>query len=236
MGVVFAVNITTMQEPIRDIIYLSPSQALPTYLTQLRGVRWRWAQSPEKLKQLINIQQGEICVIVRSDFLNLRTVQAFMSWTQLKAKMSFIFIAQTFENSVYQLGLGNSTALFLRESEGSSITGIVTRRLNGLMAKSRKSERQPVQAAVMLKKSVIAEQSPTGAGVQFLREGSMKDFSQGGAQIEVTQGLVHVKDFVSLMYQDQRGKWVSIESQVRWIASSVTGQQIIGVQFLAVSA
>lgn len=175
-------------------------------------------------------------MIVRSDFLNLRTVQAFMSWTQLQSKMSFIFIAQTIENSVYQMGLGNSRVLFLRESEGSAITGIVTRCLNGLGAKSRKSERQVVQASVMLKKSMVAEQSPTGGGVQFLREGSMIDFSQGGAQIEVTQGLVCVKDFVSLMYQDQRGKWVSIESQVRWVASSVTGQQIVGVQFLAVSA
>ncbi|MDG0817420.1 PilZ domain-containing protein [Bdellovibrio svalbardensis] len=175
-------------------------------------------------------------MIVRSDFLSPRTVQAFISWTQLKVKMSFIFIAQTIENSVYQLGLGSSTVLFLRESEGAAITGIVTRCLNGQGMKSRKSERQPVQSPVMLKKSMVAEQSPTGGGVQFLREGSMTDFSQGGAQIEVTQGLVRVKDFVSLMYQDQCGKWVSVESQVRWIAASVTGQQIIGVQFLAVSA
>lgn len=225
-----------MQESIRDIIYLSPSQSLPDYLTQLRGVRWRWAQSTEKLKQLLNSQQGEICVIVRSEFLNIRTVQAFLSWAQLKGRMSFIFIAQTIENSVYQEGLGNSRVLFLRESEGTRITELVHRCLNGLGVKSRKAERLPVQSPIMLKKSMMAIQSPTGAGVQFLREGSMKDFSQGGAQIEISTASVSVKDFVSLMYQDQQGKWVSIESQVRWVASSVAGNQIIGVQFLAVNA
>lgn len=227
-----------MREPIRDIIYLSSSQALPAYLTQLRGVRWRWAQSPEMLKKLISTQEGEVCVIIRSDVLSPRIAQAFISWAQLKvkARMSFIFIAQTIEKAVYQINLEGSSALFLTESEGFGITETVTRCLNGIIAKSRRSERKPVQATVMLKKSVVAEKSPTGGGVQFLREGAMKDFSQGGAQIEINLGLVNVKDFISLMYQDQKGKWVSIEAQVRWIAASITGGQTFGVQFLAVSA
>ena len=205
-------------------------------MTQLRGVRWRWAQSTEKLKQVLNTQQGETCVIVRSEFLNIRIVQAFLSWAQLKGRMSFIFIAQTIENSVYQLGFGNSRVLFVHESEGSRITELVHRCLSGLGVKSRKAERLPVQSPIMLKKSMMAIQSPTGVGVQFLSEGAMKDFSQGGAQIEISTASVSVKDFVSLMYQDQQGKWVSIDSQVRWISSSVAVNQIIGVQFLAVNA
>ncbi|QDK39700.1 PilZ domain-containing protein [Bdellovibrio sp. NC01] len=225
-----------MQDSIRDIIYLSPIQTLPNYLRELRGVRWRWVQTPEQMKQLIQFQQGDICVIVRSEFLNQRTAQAFLTWTQLKTRLSLIFIAQTIENAVYQLGLSDSRVLFLRESESEQIAGIVTRRLQGLGVKSRKAERHAVQAEVMLKKSSYSATSPTGGGVQFLREGAMKDFSNGGALIEISEGLLHAKDFVSLMYKDQRGKWVSIESQVRWIASTVTGQQIIGVQFLAVSA
>lgn len=174
-------------------------------------------------------------MVVRSESLSLRTVQAFLSWMQMTCQLSFIFIAQTIENSVFHLSKQDLKILFLRESEGRAISSILTHCLNGGLLKSRKQERIPVQAAVMLKKSSVSAQSPTGAGVQFLREGAMNDFSQGGAQIEIPYGPLALKDFVSLMYKDQSGKWVSVESQVRWTASSPGGQQIIGVQFLAVS-
>ncbi len=224
------------KKPVQELIYLSSSQKLPPYLQGVEGVRWHFSRNTEELKRYLMFQQGEVCVVVRSDFLSLRTVQAFTSWLQFNAKLSFIFIVQTIESAAYQMSLMSPKMLFLFESEGARIGNLVTRRLMGVPVKSRKQERVPVQSQVMLKKSVVAETSPTGGGVQFLREGLMNDFSKGGAQVSLGQSGVRVKDFVSLMYQNRHGRWVSVESQVRWVVSTTSGEQIIGVQFLAVSA
>lgn len=159
-----------------------------------------------------------------------------MGWMQLNVKLSFIFIAQTVEKSVYQMIFSNSKILVLFESESLRIADLVTRRLMGLQVISRRQERKAVQAPVMVKKSVVAEESPTGRGLQFLKEGQMNDFSKGGAQVSLLGGKVQLKDFLSVMYQNRHGQWVAVESQVRWVVSKETGEQLIGVQFLAVSA
>lgn len=224
------------KEPLKDLIYLSSSQILPFYLQRLRGVRWYRAQGPSDLKEVLKSQQGEVHVIVRSDYLSLRAVQAFLSWGQVKVKASFIFIAQTIEKSVHQVALSHPHVLILRESERAQIGALVTRRLFGQKVQSRRQERMVVQAQVMLKKSIATEQSPTGAWVQYLQEGFMVDFSEGGAQITLGREVVQKKDFLNLMYKNQQGVWVSIETQVRWVSNSAAGAQIIGVQFLAMSA
>lgn len=175
-------------------------------------------------------------MIIRTENLSLRAVQAFLSWSHSQVKASFIFIAQHIENSVHQLVLNRPEVLLVRESERERIEEIVTRRLNGEAVKSRKQDRMSVSSPVMLKKSVMADSSPTGEWVQFLREGHMLDFSQGGAQITMGSEPIRRKDYISLMYKNQHGVWVSVESQVRWVSSSPEGEQIIGVQFLAVSA
>ncbi|WII71911.1 PilZ domain-containing protein [Bdellovibrio sp. 22V] len=175
-------------------------------------------------------------MVVRADFISRRTVQAFLGWAKVHANTCFIFIAQTIESAAYQLSLSSAKVLFFHESEGERIGSLLARRIQGETVRSRRQERMAVQSQVMLKKSVMTKDSPTGAGVQFLREGHMKDFSQGGAQISLGQGGVRVRDFISLMYQNRHGQWVSVESQVRWVVSTSLGEQIIGVQFLAVSA
>ncbi|ASD64018.1 PilZ domain-containing protein [Bdellovibrio bacteriovorus] len=223
-------------ERFKDLIYLSSSQHLPLYLQRLRGVRWYRSRSAAELKETLQSSKGDLHVIIRTENLSLRAVQAFLSWSHSQVKASFIFIAQHIENSVHQLILNRPDILVLRESERERIEQLVTRRLNGESLKSRKQDRMIVSSPVMLKKSVMAESSPTGAWVQFLREGHMVDFSQGGAQISLGQEPVQKKDFISLMYKNQHGVWVSVESQVRWVACSPEGEQIIGVQFLAVSA
>lgn len=75
-----------------------------------------------------------------------------------------------------------------------------------------------------------------GELIQFLRDGQMQDFSRGGALIALKEKGVQEKDLVSLIYKNRHGQWVSVESQVRWVVSTAQGEQIIGVQFLAVSA
>ncbi len=109
------------------------------------------------------------------------------------------------------------------------------RRIRWGFMESRRQERFSIQSAVMLKKSVVSDSSPTGEGVQFLKEGVMVDFSEGGARITLKEESVHPKDFLSVMYKNRHGKWVSVESQVRWVRGFADGRQHIGVQFLAVT-
>ncbi|MFS4460246.1 PilZ domain-containing protein [Bdellovibrio sp. HCB2-146] len=219
----------------KDLIYLSSSQSLPSYLGNISGVRWHHMKSTEELKAFLQGRTGDVTVVVKTDQLNSRTIQAFLSWTQMKFRWSFIFIAQTIEKAAYQLTNMGHPILLIRESEGARITDIITRRILGGIVKSRRQERLHVASPVMIKKSAFMKNSPTGAAVQLLREGSMVDFSQGGAQVTVHQNGVKVKDFVSLMYRDKKGLWVSVESQVRWVRSLSEGIQVVGVQFLAVS-
>lgn len=235
LGVCFAMKSFMRNETLKDLIYLSSSHDLPLYLQNLRGVRWYRSQSVADLKEVIKSYQGEIHVVVRSDVLSLRAVQAFMSWGHARIKASFIFIAQSIEKSVHQMALNHPNILVVRESEGDKITSIIMRRIQGERLKSRKQERVPVQSVVMLKKSVTSDTSPTGEWVQFLKEGMMVDFSQGGAQITLDEESVQRKDFLSLMYKNQHGKWVSVESQVRWVQGYTDGRQVVGVQFLAMT-
>lgn len=223
---------------VKDVIYLSSSHEIPRDLRGLNGVRWHRAQSPQDLKDFFRNtpQQGETFVVVNTDFLSAKTVETFLVWTQLRARLCFIFIVQSIENAAFQMSLNSSNLLFLYQSEGPRVAQMIHRRILGGVVRSRKQERSQVQAEVMLKKSAIAPQSPTGRGVQFLKEGKMNDFSQGGAQILMAHTKVKAKDFVSLMYRNRHGAWVSVESQVRWVVSNTQGEQIIGVQFLAVSA
>lgn len=220
----------------RSLIFFSSKEELPSYLQKIRGTRWQLANSSEKLKQALKSQKGEAFLVVHASFLSKKTVQAFLAWRVPRLKISLIFIGQVIEKDVHQLLPTSSEALILFESEGERIGDLVTRRLMGRPVYNRKQERIDVHSQVMLKKSIVAEQSPTGSWVQFLGGGLMQNFSQGGAQIVLPRGEMRARDFISLMYQDCQGQWVSVESQVRWVVSSTEGKQIIGVQFLAVSA
>jgi hypothetical protein len=189
----------------------------------------------EELKSFLANKKEDVTVIIHSPKLSLRTAQAFLSWGQLKLRWSFIFVSQVIEKAAYQLTNQGHPILILNESEGEKISETLTRRILGGLVKSRRQERQHVESPVMMKKSAYSKNSPTGKLVQMLREGSMLDFSQGGAQITVQQGGVTVKDFISLMYRDAKGAWVSVESQVRWIRPTPDGEHLVGIQFLAVS-
>ncbi|MGZ3773353.1 MAG: PilZ domain-containing protein [Bdellovibrio sp.] len=221
---------------VKKVIYLGPSQGLPPYLQQVQGVLWHQFQDVVSLKQFLMSQNGDLSLVVQANFISLKLVKSFLGLQQANLKLTIIFIAQTIEIAAYQLSLSDSSILFLYESEGERLSNLVTLRIHRGQVKSRKHQRTPVQTQVMVKKSVFAENSPVGGMVQFLRDGEMRDFSPGGARVALKHARVREKDFISLMYQNHHGLWVSVESQVRWVVSTVQGEQIIGVQFLAVSA
>lgn len=209
---------------------------MPAYLQDIDSIRWHQARSSEELKQLLKIFRQQARVVVRSDFLSKKTLEAFLSWSRAGLEINFIFIAQTIENSAYQAGLEHPEVILIRESERKNIAQILERALEGKIVRTRRQERVSVQSQVILKKSALSSTSPTGAWVQMLREGSMHDFSAGGARISLEQGSLRSRDYISLMYKNDQGQWVSVESQVRWVVSTGRGTEIIGVQFLAVSA
>lgn len=219
----------------KNVIYLNSSQDLPAFLQGMQGIRWHFAKDPAEFRQLLGRIQGEVYVIVRAQFLGVRTVETLASWAQSHSRLSFIFIVQTVDKAAYQVALNEPHWLFVYESEGN-IAEVISRRISGATVKSRRQQRVEVKAPVMLKKSITTERSPTGGNVQVLKEGEMNDFSKGGAKISLEACGIRVKDFVSLMYRNKQGRWVSVESQVRWVVSTTSGQQIMGVQFLAVSA
>ncbi len=209
---------------------------IPSVLQGIQGIRWKYMTNLEDLRNHLHHPKGEVFVIIHLQELTARNLQTFMSWLRFKIRLNFIFIAEMVERACFNLYPLPSQTLVLFQSEGIRIKDAVMRKLMGLDVKSRKMERAPVRSKVMVKKSVMMEKSPTGQAVRFLREGLMQDFSKSGAQIRVVDSGIQEKDFVSLMYQNRHGHWVSVESQVRWAANTNQGYQILGVQFLALNA
>lgn len=224
------------KKPVQQLHYLSPRQQIPSVLKGLDGVKWTCISNLESLKNHLKSSTGEIFVIVQLQELTHRSLQAFVEWLKFKVKINFIFIVQSIESTCFKFYPLPSQILVLFESEGKRIQDAVMRKLVGLPVQSRKQERLPVQSQVMVKKSALTEESPTGKSVQFLREGQMQDFSKSGAMIQVEDTKLKAKDFVSLMYQNRHGHWVAVESQVRWVSELNNGNQVLGVQFLAVKA
>ncbi len=221
--------------PVKNVVYLNSNQDLPDYLQAVQGARWLFAKDPAEFRQLLARQAGELLVVVKTKFLAVRTVETLASWASSHPRLSFIFVVETVEKAAYQVALNQPSWLFVYEQEGR-VAEAITRRILGLTVKSRRQQRVEVKAPIMLKKSMTVEHSPIGGNVQVLKEGEMNDFSKGGAKISLQSCGIKVKDFVSLMYRNKNGRWVSVESQVRWVVSTASGLQVMGVQFLAVSA
>lgn len=219
----------------KKLIYLGPSKNLPTYLQSVENVLWIQPQSLEELKSLPLKTKEQYFIVVHSKEVNVRTVQAFLSWSKFQPQLQIIFIGQKVEKATHQLALSNSQVLIVFESEGRRIADIVTRCINGLSVKSRKRERSPLRSLALVQGSSLGVGRLTKSQ-QAVMEGVMTDFSRGGAQISLQSAGLNPKEFVSVLYRDERGKWVSVESQVRWVLESAAGVQTVGVQFLAVSA
>ncbi len=189
----------------------------------------------EQLRSHLHHPKGEVFVVIHLPELTERNLLTFMSWLRFKIKLNFIFITEKVENACFSLYPLPPQMLVLFQSEGVRLKDAVMRKLIGLHVYSRRMERVPVHSSIMVKKSMMVEDSPAGQSVQFLREGMMQDFSKSGAQIRVADSCIQEKDSVSLMYQNRHGHWISVQSQVRWVADIGSGQQLLGVQFLAVN-
>lgn len=230
-----------------EVMYLSPQQQLPQNLKELSGIRWRWARTVEDLKNFINHvpavkAKDPIWIIVCTKFLTLMAIQSYSTWLQADRRLNVIFLSNAADPAVYKMNLSKQRMFLLKESEGASIEAYVsssfqnqkTQQVKPNIAR-RRQERFPVSSTVILKKIMVAR-GANDRGVQFLREAMMTDFSKNGAQLKVTKGIVSEKDFIILIFQDKQGKWLTVESQVRWMSPTLNEEQDVGVQFVSVSA
>jgi hypothetical protein len=222
-------------EKMMNVVYLSSGRSLPSEFKQISRVNWHCPCDKEKLIALFNILQGEIIIVVQSESLSSRTIQAFFLWIGFYSSLSFVFIAKNVEPKSFQITNGNPRILILEESEGVKIEKILTRRLRGEPAINRKRERLTANSFVILQKSKVMS-GPAQVGTEYLGSGRMVDFSRGGAQVILRRGSLHLRDFFQLVYRDVHGEWVTIESQVRWHRSQSADLARVGIQFIALSA
>lgn len=221
---------------LSELIYIHSSPALPTYLQGVHGYKLRHLSSVDDLKALSSRITHPTVVLVDLHECTVKQAEMLLRMNTANVNLNFIILAQVIDSSVYQLSLKYPPCMVLRHSEVAALPELLTLSQEGKTLYSRKQERHIIQAPVMVKKSAYVTESPTGSLIQALSEGKMIDFSAGGACIEIGRGQLKRKDFVSLMYLSDGGSWVSVESQLRWIRSESPLRQILGVQFLAVSA
>lgn len=216
------------------VIYLSMSP-FPEELRVVPGLSWSFVKTTDELQAALEVCEKEVFVVVRFSMLTVRALETFLKWGRLNLKAHFIFLVQTIEDRAQTDLRVNARIMVVVEGEANcSIAELVQKRIFGVSVEARRETRIAVTSPVIIKKSsLVAEDMP---GVQFLREGAMQDFSRGGARLRVLGGGVSKKDFVSVMYRDTNGSWVAVDSQVRWVRNLESGQQVVGVQFLAVNA
>lgn len=219
----------------QNIFYLSSKRSLPWELKQITGVRWHYLRDKESLVAKLKEFEGDIFVVIHSDYVNSRTIYAFLSWLGINSKLSFIFIAKNIEKNSYQLALASPRILILLESEGERLKEAVTRCLRGETVITRKRERFRANNSVILQNSQVMPGLAQNNS-DFLGSGQMLDFSRGGAQISVQMGTLRLKDYFILVYQDINGHSVAIEAQVRWLRAYGAEIERVGVQFIALSA
>lgn len=232
----------------REVFYLSSSLALPESLSHLENIEWRWVANEEVLKSfLVSLPIDKITdtvwVVVTSKFLTLNTLEIFLGMALLEKRLSFIFLTDNLQKTIKLERFEKNRIKILSESQSSSVGEIIfsdeiqaQEKTSMEQFDSRKYERSHVKSKIILKKQK-PEGEPLGRGeIQYLQECQLNDISPGGARILVAKGILAVTDFIVLIFQDKRGEWLTVESQVRWMASSLTAYQDVGVQFLKVKA
>lgn len=217
------------------VIYLSMSQ-FPEELRVIPRISWHFVKTIDELQGVLGAGDEEVFVVVRLVTLTRRTFDVFHKWSRNHFKSNFIFLVQHIDDHVQEaLRLTSQIMVILEDEQKSAIAKMIQKRVFGVEVEARRELRVAVSAPVIVKKSTfVADESLPG--VQLLREGAMQDFSRGGARLNVYGGGVAKKDFVSVMYKDSKGRWVAVDSQVRWVQDLGGGKQAVGVQFLAVSA
>lgn len=214
----------------KDLIFLNMDSSIPVYLQELMGVRFYRVGSKEELFSALETNE-EVFVLVDVSFLNGAMVEVVRQLMKKFVKSYFIIISEVIENSVF-ISLMKDLKVLLLHRQDKNLTTLISKFLQGEKVLSRKHERVTVHNEVIIKKSILAQEAEEKA-LFSLKDGMMLDFSRGGARVLSKDLEVKVKDFLNLMYKNKNGKWVSVESQVRWTQCLDGGEVLLGVQFIA---
>ena len=234
----------------REVFYLSSSPALPESLSRLENITWYWAANEEVLKSFlgslpIDKITDTVWVVVISKFLTLTTVEGFLGMAFAEKRLSFIFLTESLQKAIDPHRFEKHRIKILSESQAASVSDIIfsddiSARVKVPMEDffSRNYERSNVKSKIILKKQKQkqSEKDFDRNEIQYLQECQINDISPGGARIFVVKGILAVTDLIVLIFQDKRGEWLTVESQVRWMGSSLTAYQDVGLQFLEVKA
>lgn len=216
-----------------DFIFLG--QDFNEELRSLGPIRWVFINSDQEFQVQLQHVKKEVFVVIQMQTFTFKHLKSLEVLSRTYLKCHFIVMSQVVDSACYPV-LNHMPNIYLYTRWSAvSFKSFVHRCIDGLW-KNRRQERRPVASGVMIKRSGFSQRSPIGEGVQFLREGTMDDFSATGARLSLSSGGVELKDFLNLMYKNQHGIWVSVESQVRWVQAQKNGEISFGVQFLAVNA
>lgn len=204
--------------------------SIPVYLQELVGVRFYRIGSKEDLISALETNE-EVFVLVDVSFLNGAMVEVVRLLMKKFIKSYFIIISEVVENSAF-ISLMKDIKVLLLHRQDKNLTTLISKFLQGEKVLSRKHERVTVHNEVIIKKSILTQEAEEKA-LFSLKDGMMLDFSRGGARVLSKDLEVKVKDFLNLMYKNKNGKWVSVESQVRWTQCLDGGEVLLGVQFIA---
>lgn len=184
------------------------------------------------MRQMVRSAKESFLLICKVDTLALRHIQALV---ELNPNLRFkvLFYAREVESSAVE-SLQNSERLQFKvipQTQPFPEMEQVLKLFKSPLYR-RREERAPLRAKVMVKMSKYSQDSGGDKRLKVLLEGFFEDFSRHGARVKLNQVPFQVKDFLSVMYQDINGRWIEVESQVRWV-SVMGAEQCMGLQFIA---
>lgn len=148
----------------------------------------------------------------------------------------------------YAQNISESSKVLIKEKDYQSIKVVLTKdelpsltvlkRMAFGGTSMRREGREALKARVMVKPSSFSNNKHVDSKLKVLIEGVFEDFSKHGAKIRLEKIPFKVKDFLCVMYQDINGRWIEVESQVRWIADGGKNGKdkesvAMGLQFIA---
>lgn len=173
-------------------------------------------------------------VVVYADRLTEKQVIGLVKLAEKMSNIHFILVGQIIENTAKQhFNMHQNVHFFWRREEGRLEALLIKIKERGPVF-SRRSERVAISAPALLKASQYLPWSPIGQKMKLLEEGKIVDFSKHGASVLVSEGSLKPKDFVCIMYKKSCGKWIAVESQIRWMRKDpASGSYLFGLQFIA---
>lgn len=222
---------------LSDLIYVNiDRKPVPSFLGDLRGFRRREFNFRKEFESHVQRSGQKSLIVVELTYGSSGVISSYLKCLPEKSGSYFIFVCEDLDASVFQLHMMKQNFVALRRDEEVMVGELARLWQAGQPLFSRRAARQNVKAPVMVKKSTYSQTSPTGSGITTLKEGELCDFSSNGARLTVKSTSLKAKEFISLMYMSADGRWVCVEAQLRWIKEKKDGSQVLGVQFLAMSA